>query len=387
MAFRFLQVSDVHLGSRVNLRWLSQTQRDAVAECVSASFRAAMTLAREHEVHAVLIPGDLFDDDAVAPRHVSWAVSCFRSIAPIPVFIAPGNHDPCWPGSPYHAGWAERYPEMAWPDNVHIFTQPHFETFTSPGGEFCITGIAHTRAGTMSERLIAGDIPRADAAARVLLFHGSREFEGAPGKEKTLPFTDAELERQGFDWAAIGHYHAAALIENAKGEVIGGYSGCPQGRGLDECGEGVALVGTLDDGRVEIERVPVSARRFWSLEVPVDGRGLPEVMEAVEAAASEAAGEDLVHVKLTGRAPRELDFTFPQGFLSRLFAFHCDRSALMPDYDLDALAASDGLPGRFVRRIREMSAAGPARADLCEAAILMGLDAIHDRTVSFPDEN
>jgi len=110
-------------------------------------------------------------------------------------------------------------------------------------------------------------------------------------------------------------------------------------------------------------------------------------MEAVEAAASEAAGEDLVHVKLTGRAPRELDFTFPQGFLSRLFAFHCDRSALMPDYDLDALAASDGLPGRFVRRIREMSAAGPARADLCEAAILMGLDAIHDRTVSFPDEN
>jgi len=119
----------------------------------------------------------------------------------------------------------------------------------------------------------------------------------------------------------------------------------------------------------------------------VDGRGLPEVIEAVEAAASAAADEDLVYVKLTGRAPRELDFTFPQGFLSRLFAFHCDRSALMPDYDLDALAASDGLPGRFVRRIREMSAAGPARADLCEAAILMGLDAIHDRTVSFPDEN
>ena len=40
-----------------------------------------------------------------------------------------------------------------------------------------------------------------------------------------------------------------------------------------------------------------------------------------------------------------------------------------------------------MRRIREMSAAEPEQVGLCEAALLMGLDAIHDRTVSFPDEN
>lgn len=384
MTFRFLQVSDVHLGSRVRLRWLSQAQRGDLAASVGEAFRKAVLLAQERQVDVVLVPGDLFDEEAVRPDIVSWAASCFREIAPIPVCIAPGNHDPYCQTSPYHPLWSSQYPESAWPDNVRIFRDPEF-VCTSVGDESaCVAGVAHTRAGVLSERMLSRPIARPDACASLLLFHGSREFEGAPGKEKTLPFTDAELERQGFDWAAIGHYHSPLVIQAEDGRVIGGYSGCPQGRGLDECGEGCALIGEIEDGRVQVELVPVCERRIWSLDIPVDGKGAPEVISLVAAGLKGAADRDLVHVRLCGRASSEADLSLPPSLGARFFAFHQDFSGLEPDYDLDALAGTDGLSGMFVRRIREAAALDSVKEPLYRDAMTIGLDAIHGREVRPP---
>jgi len=387
---RFLQVSDIHLGSRIGLGWLTPEQCEEMNRCVRDSFRRAMLLAREKQVDAVLIPGDLFDDESVKPEQVSWAVSCFKEIAPIPVFIAPGNHDPYWPGSPYHPMWTARNPQLAWPENVFIFTHPQFETVQLQGSNYSVTGIAHTNAGEIRERLLAGNIACGNAPVRVLLLHGSREAVGLPPKEKTLPFTDDELANQSVHWAAIGHYHSASIIQDSQTRQIGGYSGCPQGRGLDECGTKGALLVDITERGAKTEFVELASRGIWQMAVDVTGKGLPEIIGAIESAVAPVSAGDLVTIKLSGRLNNDTTLDFPPGFISdQVFACQCDFAAVTPDYDLEQLLTPqdcEGLPGRFAQRITELRAAAPEEEQgLFDEALYLGLDAIYGKSLRSPD--
>ncbi|MCC6484334.1 MAG: metallophosphoesterase [Armatimonadetes bacterium] len=380
---RFLQVSDVHLGSRVGLNWLSPAQCEELTRCVRDTFRRAMLLAKERSVDAVLIPGDLFDDESVHPEHVSWAVSCIREIAPIPVFIAPGNHDPLWPGSPYHSMWAQRYPQSAWPENAHVFTSPTFQTLTSADGRFSVTSLAHTQSSQIQERLLSEKVDCGATPTRILMVHGSYKAVDLPEKDNTLPFTTEDLERQQVSWIAAGHYHSARIFADENGKALGAYSGCPQGRGLDECGpKGALLIETTSSG-VTAEFCAISSRSLWKLSVDVTGKGLPEIMGAVENAAVEHPGGDLLYVQFTGRIAREISLEMQPGFMTdRFYAFTCDTSQVVPDYDIDALmdpAASEGLPGRFVRRIQEMKQSGAEDQSVLDEALYLGLDAIYGK--------
>src|SRR5260370_17858163 len=58
--------------------------------------RAAATL---HQVHFVLIAGDVFDDHSVSKTIAERAFTLFEGKAmPCQVYIIPGNHDPLTPG-------------------------------------------------------------------------------------------------------------------------------------------------------------------------------------------------------------------------------------------------------------------------------------------------
>lgn len=381
---RFLQVSDVHLGSRIGLSWLTPAQCEEMIRCVKDTFRRAMLLAKERQVDAVLIPGDLFDDESVRPEDVSWVVSCIREISPIPVFIAPGNHDPYWPGSPYHPLWIARYPQVAWPANAHIFTAPSFQTIRSEDGAFSVTALAHTHAGEIREPLLSTRIDCGSDPVRILMVHGSREAPGVRSKDKTLPFTDDDIVRQSVSWVAAGHYHSAQTFTDSRGNPAGGYSGCPQGRGLDECGPKGALVVEVTPSGAAVEFCEIASRSFWKVGVDVTGKGLPEIMGALEAAAEAIPGGDLLYVQLSGRLGREVSLELQPGFMAdRTYAFHCDSSLVAPDYDIEGLLApqeAEGLPGRYVRRILEMkNAASDEERAVVEDALYLGLNAIYGK--------
>ena len=99
----FLQISDVHVDSKLTHSRFSfpKNKREARITEINALVQRAMDLAKEREVEAVLIPGDLWDDESVSRESVHRLVEAFASIYPIPVFIAPGNHDFCAPLSMY----------------------------------------------------------------------------------------------------------------------------------------------------------------------------------------------------------------------------------------------------------------------------------------------
>src|SRR5262245_23148857 len=279
---RFLQLSDLHLDSSLTAGRLglpAEKVRIRQRE-IRAILPSACSLAAQRGVDVVLIPGDLFDDEAVTMDTVNFVSDAVAGLSPIQVVIAPGNHDFYSLGSPYNNDLLAARRQKPWPANVRILSRGAWEVFRlDHRQDVSITGMAHAASTPIGDRLLASPVPRDDAAAfNLLVFHGSREVTELPrGKLRTLPFSDAELASQRFDYAAIGHYHEAATITDDRGRVVGAYSGCPAGRGLDETGEKSLSLGEIEregqgeSARVRLEHVALDQRRIHLVEVPCTG--------------------------------------------------------------------------------------------------------------------
>lgn len=339
-----------------------------------SAFAGACALAVKREADLVLIPGDLFDYESADPDTIAFVTRTLADIAPIPVLIAPGNHDSLQPRSPYFGEW---------PSNVTIFTTPEFETVTLGGLNCSVTGIAHAHRG-ITDRL---RVPKRAASPflSILLFHGSRD--GYPSeKETVIPFSDAELIAQGFTYAAIGHYHSFSKITDGDGRVCGAYSGCPQGRGLDETGEKCVLVGEIDpEGRVSLEPVEVAERRIVRVDIDVTGsRDQAEVFARVDDSISRLAREqDVLHVFLKGMVPPAMEID-TSAWQSRQFRATLYTSGVEPDYDLESLgrdSAASPLRSIFVRKMLDRQGAAATDDDrrMLRDAIYYGLRALDRR--------
>ena len=372
---RFVQLADTHLDSSISgAMGLSKEKSDALMGDVRTAFARGCALAVDRHADMVLIPGDLFDYETAGPDTIAFIQKTLAGIAPIPVFIAPGNHDSLRANSAYNAQW---------PSNVHVFTAPEFETVevgpsslrqaqdaqgfehadrpsTSSGCSACsVTGIGHAHRG-ITDRVLSRRIEQPHRPTRILLFHGSRDGYKPSEKETVIPFSDAELVAQGFTYAAIGHYHSFAEIRDDSSHVCGAYSGCGQGRGLDEAGEKCVIVGEISpDGRVELERVEVAERRIVRVEVDVSGsRDNTEIIARMDAGVSTQARPcDVVCAFLKGTlAPGiEVDTSVWQS-RQPYFAVNVNASAIEADYDLEAIgreSAASSLRSVFVRKMLE----------------------------------
>lgn len=85
VSVRLAHVADVHLGHRQ----YGREQREAD---VKLAFEHFLGKAREHDVTAILLPGDLFDSRDVSPKTLSEAESVLADVD-VPVIVSPGNHD------------------------------------------------------------------------------------------------------------------------------------------------------------------------------------------------------------------------------------------------------------------------------------------------------
>ncbi len=399
-SFSFLQISDIHLDSSTESSRLSlppEKTRRRAAE-LRALLPAACALVKDRRLQGMLIPGDLFDEEAVRQDTVNFAIEHLASVAPSVVVIAPGNHDFYSPGSPYNDDLLRARKQQPWPENVHIFRSGSWHTHQFPDlPSVRFTGMAHAANAMVHERLLARPIPRpglphgAGPVLDLLLLHGSRDNTTIPERKlRTLPFSDAELAAQGFDYAAIGHYHEQASILSPDGRLVGAYAGCPGGRGLDEHGEKWVLIGEMikDAGgsRVTLERVRLDHRVIHCVEVACTVTAithrealLRRIEEAVDA--REATEDDMVHVRLSGSAAAGIDARIPAGFLGdRFFHISFDVTGLRPGYDLQQYRDTRlrTTEARFARELlgRIETESDPARRRLLENALYYGLDAL-----------
>ena len=401
---RFLQLSDLHLGRP--FAWLPADRRDDRRRDQQRALERAVSQSIERGVHAILVPGDLFDGVAVDAALLTFAIKAFEVNGCPPVFIAPGNHDPA---SSANAAWSPRLLRargLAWPAHVHVFDTPGWSAAPLPRlPGVRVWGRAFTANVESAERPLAPEALVASGETNpmgfeIAVFHGSREGQCPPAQKMTAPFSDAEVAASPFVYHAVGHYHAPSRIEQPLAEGVRSagarlaYAGSTVSLDFTETGTHGAAEVRIEYGHrlpfVEVEPVELDRRRVYEVSVDVTGAASADqvdrrVMKALDVAG--AGDQDFATARLSGRLPLGVRWSGP-GTELRAHVFHmrADTTNVRADHDLAAYRSGEGktTEERFARElVAKLDAeTDPAARLVIERALYYGLDAFKLREVA-----
>jgi len=391
---KFLQVSDVHLDSSFSARLNFPPDKLKIREEEHKGIISNICeMVKDEDINIVLIPGDLIDYESSTADTTNFLIDKFSSISPKPVIITPGNHDFYSPSSMYNPDFLAEKRQNVWSNNVIIFKHYTFESIDLPYcKDISVTGISHAENRPFDERLLVGNIPRRKDSINILVFHGSRDGYCPSDKKVTLPFSDEELIRLGFDYAAIGHYHSYSKVTDVDGNTRGAYAGCPMGRNLRECGEKFIIIGKIYENRkVEIEKRKIDHRTIYEISIDCTGLNHNEaVLNAIKEKVKEKTNNknDIVYVRLIGRFPPGNIIEIPENFLKdNYFHITFDKSDVQPDYDiqkyLETSDTADTTESKFVKELNSFmaNASDDSERIIIENAIYYGLDALTQKSV------
>ena len=123
--FRILHFADLHLDASFAASGLPTTVGTWRRVDLKDTLDRILSLAHERQVDAITIAGDLYEQDHVLPDTIDWLRQQFAKLAPIQVFIAPGERDSYKQDSLYTLNW--------WPEECNnLLTKSTFSLRVSP---------------------------------------------------------------------------------------------------------------------------------------------------------------------------------------------------------------------------------------------------------------
>ncbi|MDT7532994.1 DNA repair exonuclease [Sphingobium sp. SA2] len=295
MMFKFLHAADLHLDSP--LLGLATKSADYAARVDRASrdaFERLIALAIEESCSFVVLAGDIFDGDLRNFETGLFFMDQIRRLeeASIQAFLILGNHDA-----------ENRFAaKLSLSTNVHVFNSKHAEAIAIEALQVTVHGRSFPQRDVTEN--IARDYPAAVAGHfNIGVLHtacqGSESYH-AP----YAPCTIEQLANHGYDYWALGHVHARAVLHTDPHIV---YPGNLQGRSPRETGpKGVTLI-AVNDGRIsEVTHHDLDVVRWASLSVDATGVDtrtelLDRSRETIEQACAEAGDRALaVRLRLIG---------------------------------------------------------------------------------------
>ena len=269
---RFVHTADWQLGmTRHFLAGEAQPRYSAARRDVVAGLGA---LAAEAGAEFVVVAGDVFEHNQLAPRDVSLSLEAMRRIG-IPVYLLPGNHDPLDAASVYTSALftAEK------PDNVIVLDRAG--VFEVRPGVQIVAAPWWSKAPTTDLAAEVLDGLPSDGVTRILVAHGAVDVLG-PDTDKPslirLAALHEALDRGAVHYVALGDKHSRMRVGDT-GRVW--YSGAPEVTNFDdiESDPGHVLVVDIDDdGSVSVDARHVGQWRFLTLRRAVDsGRDVADL--------------------------------------------------------------------------------------------------------------
>ena len=260
---RFLHTADWQLGmTRHFLAGDAQPRYSAARRDAVAGLGA---LAAEVGAEFVVVAGDVFEHNQLAPQVIGQSLEAMRAIG-IPVYLLPGNHDPLDASSVYTGALftAER------PDNVIVLDRAGVHQ-VRPGLEILA---APWRSKAPTTDLVAEVLDGLNPGpiTRILVAHGGVDVLD-PDRDKPslirLAGLDEALARGAIHYVALGDKHSLTRVGDS-GRVW--YSGTPEVTNFDdvESDPGHVLVVDVDENGVHVEPRDVGHWRFVTLHRQVD---------------------------------------------------------------------------------------------------------------------
>ena len=357
---KIIHTGDIHIGAAMkNLPLDKATLRKTE---ILDGFRRLCAYAKDSGVAAVLIAGDLFDENKVAREVKKEVFAIIAAAKPVCFFYVSGNHDD------------EFDTADSLPENLYTFSKTHGFQGYDIAENITVTGIDTKNLSVQA--CAALRLPQ--ERFNILLMHG--EIQGDTNSREYIPL--AALQNKGVDYLALGHIHkptAESLRLDSRGKYR--YCGCLEGRGFDEIGPRGFFLLTVEKNRITDEKFLTFATRE-TVEVRLDISACNSYYELENAAVSalqKVSEKHLVKLVLCGRYKAGLRKDLP--LLSARLSARCfhlkiedtSRILLNPkDYETDLTER-----GEFVREVGryEMS------EELREEILQVGLQALNGEEI------
>ncbi len=252
---KFLHTADCHLG--IKYAQLGD-KGDHAREMRIKTFEKVINLGEERKVDFILIAGDLFDSNDLDRRIVNVVCEILTEIAPIPIYIIPGNHDPLRRDS--------LYLEDAWKaaDNVTLLTKeiPFNVPYTNATIYPCPVNVKD------SEDDPTEWIDAENDEISIGLAHGNLQFENYDTK---FPINPHRAEIANLDYLALGEWHSFGKYFN-DGVYRTVYPGTPEVTTFKENNVGqIVMVNIEEPGSVpSIKTYDVGRFKWQKMESTIN---------------------------------------------------------------------------------------------------------------------
>jgi DNA repair exonuclease SbcCD nuclease subunit len=264
---RFLHTADWQLGmTRYFLSGDAQPRYSAARRDAVAGLGA---LAAEVGAEFVVVAGDVFEHNQLAPQVISQSLEAMRVIG-IPVYLLPGNHDPLDASSVYTSALFK----AECPDNVVVLDRAGVRE-VRPGLQI-VAAPWRCKSPTADLAAEALDGLASDGVTRVLVAHGGVDvLDPDPARPSLVrkAVLDDALARGAIHYVALGDKHSVTEVGDS-GRIW--YSGSPEVTNFDdiEPDPGHVLVVEIDETDpqhpVTVEARRVGRWRFVTVRHQVD---------------------------------------------------------------------------------------------------------------------
>ena len=292
-------------------------------------------LAVRESADIVLLSGDLLDSDSTFFETGEELIRSLSQI-PVPVFIAPGNHDYYSPRSPYA--------RLKLPKNVYVFTSRELECVELPELGVRVFGAAFTdkRSPALLEGFTAD---RKDGMFNLLCIHGEVGVKDSAYNGVSME----ALAASNIDYAAFGHIHKGSGLKKEGGTWYS-WPGCPEGRGFDETGEKTVNLVTLSDEGCELETLCIAERRYEDITVDITG---VDPLLAIHTQLPDDTASDIYRITLTGEADVSPDIGALYAQLADMFFELQLRDETRLRHDIWEYTGEDTLRGLFLLKLKK----------------------------------
>lgn len=362
MSLRILHCSDLHLGARMTANLDAKRAKERREELL-LTFGNIVEAAAAKQVEAVLLVGDLFDTARVTLSTRRYVGSLIAEHPEMLFAYVCGNHDrdvpPLFPDDCIPPNWVD-LSGQGW-TSIPLANEYMNVTLSGTSG---------------FDAAVYESVPRVDGV-HIVMMHGQITQATTVGADLvSLP----RLAGKGIDYLALGHEHSYRA-ERLDARGVWCYSGCPEGRGFDECGvKGVVLLEVSPDGSLRHELLPIARRTLHRVVLSVQPEDDARTVETkLQAAVAPISERDMVLVELVGERLPESEIGTDRLALwlgERFFAARLeDRTTLSlraEDYMYDA-----SLKGEFIRTVMssKLPVAERDRIILCGLRALRGEEA------------
>ncbi len=284
---KFIHCADIHLDSKINE--LSVEKRRRRKEEILSTFERLCTYAKTQEVTAVIIAGDMFDNEKITSKTLARVFGAIKNASPVDFLYLPGNHE-----SNGFLSYEENFPE-----NLKYFKE---EWTSYQYGDVTVNGILINELNT---KVVYDTLKLEESNINIVTMHGA--VAGYKTTEDAETISIPLLKDKNIDYLALGHYHSYSTGDiDLRGKYA--YSGCLEGRGFDELGvKGFVLI-EVENGKLSHKFTPFSSRTLHEVKFSVEDEDFFSLREkAIQTLSSELSSDSLVKVVLTGEHSPDTD--------------------------------------------------------------------------------